>query len=83
MATGTATAQPPALGFDWRAFLIAAPVSVASTVILFGFLALVGVVTAVAGLAIAPRGSKRAGTLLGVGGDWSSARSCTSPTPSS
>jgi hypothetical protein len=68
MATSTATTQPPALGLDWRAFLIAAAVSVASTVILFGFLALVGVVTAVAGLATATRRSKRAAALLGVGG---------------
>jgi hypothetical protein len=67
MATGTATTQPPTLGLDWRAFLVAAAVSVASTVILFGFLALVGVVTAVAGLAATTRGSKRAATLLGVG----------------
>ncbi|MGE3689387.1 MAG: hypothetical protein AB7J47_23850 [Acidimicrobiia bacterium] len=68
MATSTATAQPVTLGFDRRAFLIAAAVSVASTVILFAFLALVGIVTAVAGLAAWTRGSRRARTLLGVGG---------------
>ena len=62
------TAQPAALGFDRRAFLIAVAVSVVSTVILFAFLALVGVVTAVAGLVAATRGSRRAATLLGVGG---------------
>jgi hypothetical protein len=68
MATSTATAQPATLGFDRRAFLIAATVSVVSTVILFAFLALAGVVTAVAGLAAAARGSKRAATILGAGG---------------
>lgn len=68
MATSTATTQPPALGLDRRAFLIAAAVSVASTVILFGFLALVGVVTTGVGLATATHGSKRAATLVGAGG---------------
>jgi hypothetical protein len=67
VTTDAATAQPAALGIDWRAFLIAAAVSVASTVFLFGFLALVGVVTAIAGLAAAARGSRRAASLLGVG----------------
>lgn len=68
MARSTATARPAALGFDRRAFLIAAAISVISTVILFGFLALAGIVTAVAGLVAATRGSRRAATLLGVGG---------------
>lgn len=67
MTTSAAIAQHAALGFDRRAFLIAAAVSVASTVILFAFLALVGVVTTITGLAAATRGSKRAATLLGAG----------------
>jgi len=68
MATSTTTAQPAALGFDRRAFLVAAAMSVISTVILFAFLALVGVVTTITGLAAATRGSRQAATILGVGG---------------